>query len=285
MTRVAVTGGNGKQGRAVVDLLTREGYEVFSLDITPPPAKSKTFTRVDFTDYGQTLDALLGVDGRHSGFDALVHLAAIPGAGHLSDVATFHNNMNATFNVFQAARRAGVKNVVYASSETLLGLPFAIDPPYLPVDEDYPGRPESVYSLVKHLEETMAIEMCRWDPDLKIIGLRFSNVLDENDYKNFPSYQDDISIREWNLWSYIDHRDGAQAVLRALQWESTGFETFNIAADDSVMVRPSAELAAHRFPNVPVKEDLLGNISLMSSAKAKKLLGYAPEHSWRETLA
>ncbi|WP_426007304.1 NAD-dependent epimerase/dehydratase family protein [Paenarthrobacter sp. NyZ202] len=282
MKRIAVTGATGKQGRAVVELLTNEGYEVFGLDVTPPPVKSDSFIKVDFTDYGQTVDALLGVDSRHDGFDALVHLAAIPGAGHLSDAATFHNNMSATFNVFQAARRAGIKNIVYASSETLLGLPFAIDPPYLPVDEEYPSRPESVYSLVKHLEETMAIELTRWDPSLKIVGLRLSNVMDERDYDRFPSFEADIKLRDWNLWAYIDHRDGAQAVLQALRWDSTGFDTFNIAADDSVMGRPSAELAAERFPDVPLKHAIDGHTSLMSSDKAKRVLGFNPQHSWRD---
>ncbi|MBT8163463.1 MULTISPECIES: NAD(P)-dependent oxidoreductase [Arthrobacter] len=284
MQRVAVTGATGKQGRAVVDLLTREGYDVMSLDVTPPRIRNEKFSKVDFTDYGQTLDALLGIDSRHSGFDALVHLAAVPGAGHLSDVETFHNNMTVTFNVFQAARRASIKNIVYASSETLLGLPFKTDPPYLPVDEEYASRPESIYSLVKHLEETMAIEMTRWDPALKIVGLRLSNVMDESDYQRFPSFDSDLSLRDWNLWAYIDHRDGAHAVLQALLWDAIGFDTFNIAADDSVMNRPSAELAAQRFPTVPLKHDLKGNDSLMSSGKAKRILGYAPQHSWRDVV-
>ena len=78
--------------------------------------------------------------------------------------------MLSTYNVFQAARRAGIKKVVYASSETVLGLPFDVDPPYIPVDEEYPARPESTYSLVKHLEEQMAVEMTRWDPELSIVG-------------------------------------------------------------------------------------------------------------------
>lgn len=284
MKRIAVTGATGKQGRAVVDLLRKEGYQVIGMDVTPPPVKSDGFVRVNFADYGETVDALLGVDSRHNGFDALVHLAAIPGAGHLSDAATFHNNMTVTFNVFQAARRASIKNVVYASSETLLGLPFKIDPPYLPVDEQYPSRPESIYSLVKHLEETMAIELTRWDPALKIVGLRLSNVMEEKDYDRFPAFNSDITLRDWNLWAYLDHRDGAQAVLKALQWESTGFDMFNIAADDSVMSRSSEQLAAERFPNVPLKHPIEGHTSLMSSEKAKRVLGFKPQHSWRDAL-
>ncbi|WP_426007524.1 NAD-dependent epimerase/dehydratase family protein [Paenarthrobacter sp. NyZ202] len=280
--KVAVTGANGKQGRAVVNLLRSQGHEVMGFDITPPMVKSNTYCVVDLTDYGQAVDAMMGVDSRHSGFDAVVHLAAIVGVGRHSDVETFHNNMTITYNVFQAARRASIKNIVYASSETLLGMPFKIDPPYLPVDENYTARPESTYALVKHLEEAMAIEMTRWDPALKITGLRFSNVMDESDYKRFPAFEDDPSEREWNLWAYIDHRDGAHAVLRALQWEGRGFEAFNIAANDSVMSRPSRELAAERFPDVQLKRPLKGNESLMSCEKAKKILGFSPQYSWRD---
>jgi len=55
--------------------------------------------------------------------------------------------------------------IVMASSETELGLPFDTPPPYVPVDEEYAARPESLYSLGKHLEETMAIELVRWHPE------------------------------------------------------------------------------------------------------------------------
>jgi nucleoside-diphosphate-sugar epimerase len=126
--RIAVTGGNGKLGKAVVHRLEAAGHEVLTLDSVG--ARGDKFTRVDLSDYGQTVDALSSIDNRHSGLDAVVHLAAIPAGGLAPDSATFANNMLATFNVFQAARRAGIKRVVYASSETLLGIPFDIDPPY-----------------------------------------------------------------------------------------------------------------------------------------------------------
>ena len=153
-----------------------------------------------------------------SGFDAIVHLGAIPAPGIVPDAATFENNMLSTYNVFQAARRAGIKKIVYASSETVLGLPFDVDPPYIPVDEEYAARPESTYSLVKHLEEQMAIELTRWDPELSITGLRFSNVMDAEDYDGSRRSTADARLRKWNLWGYIDGRDGAQAV--AARWRT-----------------------------------------------------------------
>jgi UDP-glucose 4-epimerase len=239
-------------------------------------------TRVDLTDFGQVIDAIGGVDDRHRGVDAIVHLGAIPAPGIMSDVATFHNNMLATFNVFQAARRLGITRIVYASSETVLGLPFDVPPPYIPVDEEYPARPESTYSLVKHLEEQMAIEFVRWNPELSITALRFSNVMDPGDYEAFPSYDADPMLRKWNLWGYIDARDGAQAVSLALANAGAGFERFIIAAADTVMSRPNAELVAEVFPGVEVRGDLGEHATMLSIDKARRLLGYEPRHSWRD---
>ena len=277
--RVAVTGGSGKLGRSVVRRLGEDGHEVTNLDRTG--ARGRGFTEVDLRNYGQVVDVLLGLEDRHAGFDALVHLAAIPAPGHAPDAATFENNMLATYNVFQAARRAGIKKIVYASSETVLGLPFDVDPPYIPVDEEYPARPESTYSLVKHLEEQMAIELTRWDPELSVTALRFSNVMDPEDYEEFPGFDADAKLRKWNLWGYIDGRDGAQAVARALEHGTPGFEAFIIANPDTVMSRSSASLAAEVFPKVPVVKELGEHETLLSIDKAKRLLGYAPEHSWR----
>lgn len=278
--RIAVTGGSGKLGRTVVRELRKSGDVVVSLDAAGE--RGPGFVRVDLTDYGQTVDAIFGVNDEHDGFDAIVHLAAVPAPGILTDVATFHNNIRVTYNVFQAARRAGIRNVVYASSETVLGLPFDVPPPYIPVDEDYPARPESTYSLVKHLEEQMAIELVRWDPALKIVALRFSNVIDPEDYAAFPAFDDDPWARKWNLWGYIDARDGAQAIRRALEWDTTGFDRFIIAAADTVMSRPNDELVAEVFPGVPLKRELGVNDTLLSIDKARRILGYAPEHSWRD---
>ncbi|MGO4534064.1 NAD-dependent epimerase/dehydratase family protein [Leifsonia sp. 2MCAF36] len=278
--RIAVTGGSGKLGRTVVRELRAAGDEVISLDATGE--RGPGFVRVDLTDYGQTIDAILGVNDQHDGFDAIVHLAAIPAPGILSDVATFHNNIRVTYNVFQAARRAGIRNVVYASSETVLGLPFDVPPPYIPVDEDYPARPESTYSLVKHLEEQMAIQLVRWDPALKIVALRFSNVMDPEDYAAFPAFDGDARARKWNLWGYIDGRDGAQAIRRALEWDTTGFDRFIIAAADTVMSRPNEELVAEVFPGVSLKRELGTNDTLLSIDKARRILGYAPQHTWRD---
>ncbi|MFI7546903.1 NAD-dependent epimerase/dehydratase family protein [Actinoplanes sp. NPDC049599] len=278
MTRIAVTGGSGKLGRAVIADLAAHGNEVVNLDVAAP----RPALRIDLTDYGQTVEALTAIDDRYDKIDAVVHLAAIPAPGLLPNAATFQNNITASYHVFSAARLAGITNVVWASSETVLGLPFTTPPPYIPVDEAYPARPESTYSLVKHLEETMAAQFCRWNPELKMIGLRFSNVMDPEDYAEFPSFDADPRSRSWNLWGYIDARDGAQAVRKALAYDTPGADVFVIANADTVMSRSSASLAAEVFPGVPVTKELGEHETLLSIDKARRVLGYEPEHSWRD---
>ena len=224
MKRVLVTGGSGKAGRACVRELLEHGYEVINVDAARPSEALCPFIEADLTDFGQALEALSGVDSRHDKVDAVVHLAAIPAPGRHTNAVTFRNNILSTYNVFEAARKLEIRNLVWASSETVLGLPFDQPPPYAPLDEEYPARPETAYSLSKSLGEEMARQFCRWDPDLKIIGLRFSNVMEPADYARFPCFDENPQSRKWNLWGYIDARDAAQAVRRAVEAPLKGAE-------------------------------------------------------------
>ena len=281
MTHVVVTGGSGKLGRACVRELMEHGYDVTNVDLVPSRDDRCPLVRADLTDFGQTLEVLAGVD-EHPAADAVVHLAAIPAPGLVPNAEAFRANTLSTYNVFEAARRLGIMNVVWASSETVLGLPFDTPPLYIPVDERYPGSPETAYSLSKLVSETMAEQFCRWDPELKMFGLRFSNVMGSEDYRAFPGFDADAKQRKWNLWAYIDGRDGAQAIRKALEADRTGAEVFIIANADTVMSRPNAELAAEVFPDVPLAADVGPNETLLSIDKARRLLGYEPRHSWRD---
>jgi nucleoside-diphosphate-sugar epimerase len=209
-----------------------------------------------------------------------VHLAAIPAPGLATNAVTFATNTISTYNVFEAARQLGIKNIVWASSETVLGLPFDTPPPYVPIDEEYPGRPESAYSLSKLVSEEMAKQFCRWDPELKIIGLRFSNIMEPNDYVRFPGFQD-ARKRKWNFWGYIDARDAAQAVRLSLESNIKGADVFIIANADTVMERDNASLLKEVFPDVPYKRSFGPHETLLAIEKARKILAYEPKHSWR----
>lgn len=274
--RILLTGGSGKLGSTAVTVLRASGHELIVLDRAAARGEG---IPIDLTDAGQVLDAVAGIEEHHDGVDAIVHLAAIPAPGILPDVATFQNNILATHHVFQAARRAGVRRIVYASSETLLGLPMDVPPEYFPVDEEV-TLPNSTYSMVKLLEEQMALTFCRWDPELSITALRFSNVMAPEDYAGFEAWQDDPWVRKWNAWGYIDARDASAAIAKALEVRGPGFERYVIANADTVMRRPSAELAAEVFPGVPFRTPVEGRGTLLSIDKARRELGWEPAHSW-----
>lgn len=276
--RIAVTGSSGKLGSAVVDHLREAGHDVVGLDAIG--RRGSDFVQIDLTDYGQVADALSGVEERFDGLDAVVHLGATPAPGIRPDTALIQDNLAMTINVVQAARRARVPRVVHASSETLLGLPLTEAPPYAPIDEVAETRPNFMYAIGKHLEEELARKIMRLDPALAITGLRFSNVMAVDDYAEFDSWQHDASVRRWNLWGYIDRRDGAHAVERALLTERSTYETYIIAAADTVMRRDSVELLAEQFPGVELARPVTGRETLLSIEKARAELGYAPQHSW-----
>ncbi len=281
MAHVVLTGGSGKLGRACLSDLLEHGYSVTNVDLVRPPDDPGPFVRADLTDMGQAMEVLHQVDDRHHGVDAVVHLGAVPAPGMAPGAELFRNNTVSTYNVFAAARHFGIRTVVSASSETVLGLPFDTPPPYVPVDEEYPPRPESAYSLSKVMGEEMARQFCRWDPEMKIISLRFSNVMVVSDYAQFPDFDQDPAGRKWNLWSYIDARDAAQAVRKAVEAPVTGAEVYIIASPDTVLSRPNTELMAEFFPDVPWRRELGPHDSLFSIGKARHLLGYDPQHTWR----
>jgi nucleoside-diphosphate-sugar epimerase len=281
MPTVVVTGSSGKLGTAVVTHLVDHSWDVIAVDRVPSPNPGVASSVVELTDFGQAVEALGGIDERHNGVDALVHLAAVPAPGLRPNAVTFTNNITASYNAYTAALRAGVRKIVWASSETVLGLPFDEPPPYVPIDEEYPPRPNSTYSLVKTLEEEMARQLCRWHPDLSMIGFRFSNVMAPEDYAGFPAFDADPALRRWNLWAYIDARDGAQAVRRALEHQSAGPDVFIIANADTVMSRPNDELLKAEFPGVPRTKAVSAHETLLSIDKARRVLGYEPEYTWR----
>ncbi len=275
MKNIAVTGGSGKAGRATIKALQAAGYDVRNLDRVSAAAGARPGWLVDLTDYGQTIDALAGVD-------AVVHLAAIPNDQIHPPERTFRENTLSTFNVFQAAVTLGLKRVVWASSETTLGLPFqAVKPKQAPIGEEHYPYPESTYSLSKVVGEAMAEQMARWS-GIPFVGLRFSNVMEPHDYARFETWQNDPAKRRWNLWGYIDARDAGDSCRLGLEAPITGSENFIIAAADTCMRLSNAELLAAEFPDCELRPGVGDHDTLLSIDKARRVLGFAPQFSWRD---
>lgn len=279
--RIAVTGSSGKLGKVAIAALRAAGHRVTGFDIVSSVYGDDT-VRLDCADFGAVMGALSGVDTAARRFDAVLHLAGIPKPGATTDEAAFRINVMGTYNVFSAAARLGIGRVVWASSETILGLPFAEPPQFAPIDEMHPLLPNWSYALGKRVGETMADEFARWHAALAIVSLRFSNVYVAEDYAALPQIQTDPASRKWNLWSYIDAEDAAEACRCALAAGTTGHEAMIIAAADNLMGRPSRDLMADYFPGVPLAENLSGEASLLSSARAGELIGYVPRVSWRQ---
>ena len=246
------------------------------------PDSAAPFLAADLTDFGQALEAIAGGE-RLPGIQAVVHLAAIPSPVHATPDVVFRTNITSTHTVFAAAARLRLERVVWASSETTLGLPFDDPPDYAPIDEQHEPRPESSYALSKVLGEEMARQFNRWT-GIPFVGLRYSNIMERADYERFPSFWDDPHSRKWNLWSYVDESHVGQSTRLALEAEIAGAETFIIAAADTVMQQASSELMAEVFPGVPIRKALGEHETLLRIDKAHEMLGYEPTFSWRNVL-
>jgi nucleoside-diphosphate-sugar epimerase len=269
----------------VIARLKAEGHEVTNLDrAVPGGIESRGFIRVDLTDYGATFAAL-------HGHDQVVHLAANgePDWDHLSGAARFHGNTMMAYNVFQAAVHLGIRRVVWASSETVLGFPFdRVPPKELPVTDDDPPIPTSSYGISKAVTEDLARHMAR-RYGATFIGLRFSNIFYDTPghvtgYDKVESFWSDPTSRRFNLWGYVDARDIAQAVSKGLSARIEGAETFIIAAADTIMRQSNSELVAAAFPTAKLRPGTGDHETLISIDKARRLLGYEPEWSWRRVL-
>ena len=251
------------------------GYDVVNVDLVPSSDPASPFLAVELTKLGEVFECLQGAD-------AVVHLAAIPAPGLRTETETFQINTMSTFNVFSAACSLGLRRIVWASSETVLGLPFDDEQPdYVPVDEGQTPFPQSSYALSKLLSEHMAAQFSRRF-GVPFVGLRFSNIMEPADYDGFPDFWDDPTLRKWNLWGYVDSRDVAASVRLALEAEISGAEVFIVAAEDTVMNRPSADLVDEVYPEIPVRRAISGYETLLAIEKARELLGYRPGHSWRD---
>ena len=286
--KVAVTGGTGSWDRGigpvVIAALEAKGYEVTNLDRAVPGGIEKPgFIRVDLTDYGQTFAAL-------HGHDAVIQLAANgePDWDHVSGAARFHVNTLIAYNVFQAACFLGMKKVVWASSETVLGFPFTIPPAVLPTSDDDPPIPTSSYGISKAVTEDLARHMHR-RYGVPFVGLRFSNIFYDTpghvtSYERIPPFWDDPHSRKFDLWGYVDSRDTADACVKALESDISGAEVMTIAAPDTIMRQTNAELVAACFPGCRLRPGTGEHETLISISKARQSIRYEPQWTWRRVL-
>jgi nucleoside-diphosphate-sugar epimerase len=292
--RILVTGGSGKAGRHVVPYLLEHGHTVTNLDRAPLGLDGVTDLDVELTDLGALVSALRMPasfaeldEPQEPAYDAVVHLAAVPRILLRSDHDTYVTNVVSTWNVLEASALLGIRKVVFASSETTYGICFARGewrPEYLPVDEEHPTVPEDAYAISKVASEVTARSVQR-RTGADVYGLRINNVIEPHEYAQlFPSFLEAPEQRRRNIFAYIDARDLGQIIDRCLHTDGLGYEVFNVAAADHSVAAPTSELVARFYDGVEVRRELGERETFYSIDKARRLLGYEPQHSWRDVL-
>lgn len=293
--RILFTGGSGKAGRHVVRHLVAAQHRVLNLDRTPFEHPGVHTLICDVTDSGQVFSALNSYAGfeeleRGAGvpaFDAVVHFAAIPRILIRPDNETYRVNVMGTYNVLEASVKMGLRKVIFASSETTYGVCFAageMQPEYIPVDEEHPTVPHDSYAASKVANEVTA-QSFQARSGIDIYGLRINNVIEPHEYRElFPAFFADPALRRRNLFAYIDARDLARMVELMLQTDGLGYEIFNASNDDNSVHLPSAEIRKRFYAGVPLTREMGEHETFYSNAKAKRLLGFQPEHCWRDYL-
>lgn len=282
--RIAVTGSSGHLGRAVVDDLVAHGYQVVGIDRSVAPEA----THPTYAWEGESVEPLRPL---LEGCDALIHLAAIPApVGHLPEVV-FGNNTRATFAALEAAGSVGIRRAAIASSGSAYGTAWSPQPTRfrsVPVDEDHPMVNFDPYGLSKEVDERTAAVQARRH-DMSVAALRFHWIAPRDqqlaaiDQQRRGSRDRDDELR--NLWGYVDLRDAASAcrlAVEAAARQPYGFVALNIVAADSLTETPIAELLATYAPEIEITAPLGPTQGAYAIGRAAELIGWVPQHSWRD---
>ncbi|MFC7069937.1 NAD-dependent epimerase/dehydratase family protein [Halobaculum lipolyticum] len=276
---VLVTGGLGRSGRWIVDRLAA-AHDVVCVDLDHPgyevdPRDGVDFRAADLTDPGQTFDLVGEVDP-----DAVVHWASYPSPTRHAGSRVFHDNVAGAYNVLVAAGRADA-TVVQASSESAYGLAFAEETPLpdeLPITEAHPTRPEDPYGTGKVVAEEVA-GMVHRRHGVPVASIRPSWIQYPGEYACLDL--DDLADGAGNCWSYVDVRDVAALVARAVTDPPAGHEAVHAAAAENYLGRPTVEAVEEHFGRLPDDCGLDGEQSALSTAKAADLFDWRPSHDWR----
>lgn len=276
--RVVCTGGSGRLGRYVVDLL-KDDCDLTVVDVKEPEAPV-AFRKVDVVDYERLKQAFVGQQ-------AIVHLAAIPNPRTAPADVTFRINVQGTWSVLQAAEDAGVKRVVVASSDAALGLhynPPGWQPQYLPIDEDHPLRPIEFYSLSKEITENICRSYANRGK-LEVLVIRPTHVV-------FPAEVPELAARgsdvqNYHLWTYVAPEDVAQGFQRCLSVDQAPYQAFFISAANGLNTRPTLDLVRQRYGVLPELRNPAyyrnnPTASLLDITRARQVLGFEPEIDWRQ---
>ena len=278
--RVLVTGASGRLGRHVVDALV-DDCEVTVLDLVPP-VQDVRFIEGDVLDLGRVRAATTSQD-------AVIHLAAIDIGVPAEPEAYFGTNVMGTWNTVQAAREAGIRKVVLASSISAVGVGEMrpdFPPEYLPVDEEHAMKPAHAYGVSKLVVEDIARAFALHG-DISITCLRPVAVIVESNLRRTVERAEDPGQR-W-LAAYVTGEDTGRAFAAALD-DDAPFDAMFIAADDSASTVPTLERLAGVFGvAAPVRNpgwfERDPRASPIDANRAKQHLGWRPTSTWEKVAA
>jgi len=241
--KALVTGGAGFIGSHLVDRLVEEGWKVRVVDnlSTGRPenlAHHKDAVELIVGDLKDPEVALKAVEG----VDVVFHFAANPEVrvSTTEPETHFRENVVATFNVLEAMRKRGVRELVFASSSSVYG-----EPEEIPVGEDAPMRPVSVYGASKAACENLIHAYSKLY-GIRAVVLRYANVVGprlrhgviydllmklKRDKMRLEVLGDGTQVRSY---VYID--DAIQATIIAYEKAEGSFEAFNVASEDWITV-------------------------------------------------
>jgi nucleoside-diphosphate-sugar epimerase len=247
------------------------------------------FVMMDITKKDEVKERLKDID-----IDAIVNLAT---AGCINfDKVTYGDtikvNVSGTLNLLETAVEKNIKKFIYISSIRVYGLPTketTIE--YFPIDENHPRKDSHPYGLSKILAEDLCRGFARRN-NISIICLRPGTITDVTskgiNYKELTTKQA-IKDLKGMLYTHVDTRDLGQAIKLALESSLSGFEVFNIVSEDHILDIDSLDFIKKFYPNVKEIRNSDGFISgrrksFIDISKAKKLLGYKPQYTYRRYL-
>ncbi len=275
--KVVVVGGSGRIGSFVVrELLASSDHKVTVFDRTAPSVPGVAWMQGETGDFGDMVGAL-------DGAEAVIHLAAYARPGIVPDHVLFRNNVMGTYNVFEAAYRVGVRRVAIASSGAIDGFTYGtkpILPMYLPVDENHPLHPHDPYGLGKLCEEQIARSYTT-KCDMETVAIRPARALFPEDHAQLRA-TNGILPSTFNLCGYSDVEDLAVAFRKAIEQPGLKHESLIVTNEDSTCREPLCDVLPRLLPGLgDLAKDLTGVKPGVSNLRAKKVLDWQPQRSWR----
>lgn len=287
MSRIVITGASGFIGNYVTEHLLAQGYEVIALtNSSGLNIQSDRLTVLQADICEETFIQKISQDIGHC--YAIVHLAAdinVPGDGK-----TIMVNCLGTYHVTELANKLGADKLIYMSSVPVIG-----SPKHLPVSEEHPLQPKTLYHITKLSGESIVNQVSR--SEMSKIILRIPSPIGRGMRHNTFLYRvleqcykgQDISIygSGKRVQNYIDVRDIAEAVRLSIGREAEGVflvagkSISNLQLAENCIAYTNADVQI-RFAGVEDAEE--SDCWELSGKRTKEVLGYAPRHDLKETI-